>query len=89
MDAGKLKEIAKQAEEMGFQTRVKSDEYVQIRRWVDEYFVEIVYDINRVWAVGSPVFISTSSVNSDNLNTWKEFLDYIEKAIQIAEKLKE
>ncbi len=89
MDLEKLDRIGRIAEDMGFEVRIHNISRADFRVWTEGFFVEVVYDSERAFFVDEIVYISTSAVNSDDLDVFREFTAYVQKAIVIADKLKE
>jgi len=89
MDIEKLDRIGAIAESMGFEVRIQNKDYATFNAWKNGFCVEVVFDKNRELFVNETTYISSSSVNSDDLDVFREFTAYLQKAIVIADKLKE
>jgi len=74
---------------MGFKVRIPSNDYASFQVWKNGFCVEVVFDQNRDFFVNETTYISTSAVNSDDLDVLREFTSYVQKAIVLADKLKE
>lgn len=89
MDIEKLNRIGTVAESMGFKSRVYGSERAEFDVNVCGGSICIVYDISRRFFTEDIVYISSSAVNSADLDVFREFTAYLQKAIVIADKLKE
>jgi hypothetical protein len=87
MDPEKLNRIVLFGEDLGFDVRTQRADYATFERQTHDYNVEVIYDADRS-KYGKPVaYVSTSSMNEDNLEVWREFTAWIQKAIVLADKL--
>lgn len=89
MDKEKLDRIVKFGEDLGFVVRAHRENYATFEIRNNDYRIEVVYDSERKQYGRDVAYISTSSLNEDNLSVWREFTAVIQKAIVLADKLKE
>jgi len=89
MDYDKLKEIEEFANGIGFRAIVADFGYATFGVRTDNFIIEVVYDVARKEYLSEQVYVSTSSMNTDDMDVLKGFKSYVEKAIVIADKLKE
>jgi len=91
MNYDKLKEIEEFAKGIGFRARVADFGYATFGVRTDNFIIDIRYDITRTKFsfTTEAVSVSTSSMNTDDMDVLRDFKSYVEKAIVIADKLRE
>jgi hypothetical protein len=89
MDQEKLNRIVNFGEDLGFVVRAHRDNYATFEIRNNDFRIEVVYDAERKQYGRDVAYISTSSLNEDDLNVWRDFTAVIQKAVVLADKLKE
>jgi len=87
MDIENLNTIVKIAETIGFNSNIVNSEYAAFNKRTSNFSVDIVYRVKT--DKENAVYVSSSSVNTDDLDSVKDFSEYVQKAIMLAYILNE